>query len=220
MSWQLCFVFGLIQSWEPVGPLDRRFLHSGGNTDGGGSEEECNEVHLPGERSGEEDLVETGVANNEELHVELCKPDNQEPPVAVNALEAVEFNLVFGVKLSAVEHVEESHHHEGLEHQGVVLHAVGWDSLSVNFVVEGLVQQVVLDSEHGWSSEEHDKHHEGLVEELTCNSSPHERSEDLVTLLDALSSEFFWMWCFGAEGNSGSYVHDDVDPEELDDGEG
>jgi hypothetical protein len=28
------------------------------------------------------------------------------------------------------------------------------------------------------------------------------------------------MWCFGAEGNSGSYVHDDVDPEELDDGEG
>jgi len=78
-------------------------------------------MHLPGDWSGLEDLSKSSVSNHEQLEVEFKEPDNEEPPVAVNAFEDVELWVSFSSKLSAVEHVEQVHHNEGLEHQRVVL---------------------------------------------------------------------------------------------------
>lgn len=77
-------------------------------------------MHLPGYGSSHKDLAKCRVSYHEELDVELSKPDNQEPPVAMDALENVELWLIFFTKLSAIEHVEEIHHHEGLEEEGVM----------------------------------------------------------------------------------------------------
>ena len=63
----------------------------------------------------------------------------------MDALKYVELWVIFFSKLSAIEHVEEIHHHEGLEEEGVMKHVVGWVLV---FVIEWGLDQVVADSEH------------------------------------------------------------------------
>lgn len=78
-------------------------------------------MHLPRDWSGAEDLSEAGISDHEELHVEFCKEDDEEPPVGPDAVEHVEHWFILSPEHSAIEHVEKIHHHEGLEHEGVVL---------------------------------------------------------------------------------------------------
>jgi hypothetical protein len=134
----------------------------------------------------------------------------------MDALKYVELWVIFLTKLSAIEHIEEIHHHEGLEEEGVMKHVVGWVLV---FVIEWGLDQVVADSEHPWSSKEQDEHHNGLIECLRSHSSPHEWGQNLVILLDALSSKFFWVWGFGRKCDGSHNIHNNVDPEELNDRE-
>ena len=192
-TWKFGFLFVFLDLREDFGPLVWCFLDNGGNSERSKSEEESSKVHSQGERSSHKELAKASVSNHKELHVELSEEDDKEPPVAVNAFEYVEHWVLLRSELSAVEHVEEIHHHEGLEHEGVVLKVVACSSISF---VKRVLDQVVADSEHGWSSEEQDKHNDSLVEYLRSDSSPHEWGQDLVVLLNALSSEFGWVWGF------------------------
>jgi len=193
-TWKLCFLFAFIQLREHLKPLVWSFLDNCGHSEGSKSEEERSKVHSQGNGSGHEELARARVSDHEELKIDLGKEDNQEPPVAVNAFKHIEHWVLFRSELSAVKHVEEVHHHEGLEHESVVLKVIGWGH-TISFVKRCL-DQVVANSKHGWASEEQDKHDDSLVECLRSDCSPHEWGQDLVVLLDALSSEFCWVWGF------------------------
>ena len=118
----------------------------------------------------------------------------------MNAFEDVEHRVSLGTELSAVEHIEEVHHHVGLEHKCVVLQVEGWHSVSVD---ERRFDQVVTDSEHRWPSEEKDEHDDSLVECLRSDCSPHEWGEDFVSRFDAFGSELGWVWSLSRKSDSG-----------------
>jgi len=206
----------LRESWEDGKPFDGGLLNGSGYTEGTKSEDEGGKVHSPANWSGREDVAECGVSDHEELDVDFDEEDNSEPPVAMESFEHVEFSFFLAFQLSAVPHVEQVHHHEGLEEEGVVHESVGGGLVLIGVVVwRG--DKVVSNSEHGGSSEEEDEHDNSLVEELGRDGSPHVWGEDLIVLLDTLGSQLCFVWCFGAKGNGSHHVHDDVDPKELDD---
>jgi hypothetical protein len=102
-------------------------------------------VHSAGNWGGDEDFTESWVTNQEELDIELDKEDNQEPPVVVNILDNVVLSVILRAKDSAVNQVEQVHHHESLEQERVVLKSESWGPTSY---CQGCINKVVLDVEN------------------------------------------------------------------------
>ena len=125
--------------------------------------------------------------------------------------ENVEFFLFLGRELAAVNHVEQVDHHESLEQQGVVEHAVGrLTGRSSEFSRD----QVVANVEHSRACIQHNNHHDELVDNLGKDGAPHNRGNEAVFLLDAVGREILFR-SFSSKGNSSEDVHDQVNPKKL-----
>jgi len=107
-------------------------------------------VHATSQVSTAEDLLKHRIANYSVLDVQLDQQNQHEPPVMVYSAEDVElvvgaFGIVVGGADDAtVEHIEELHEDEGVEEEGVVLHAVGGGHA---LVIQRLPHHIVLDVE-------------------------------------------------------------------------
>lgn len=193
-------------------------------------------MHAEGDGGGGEKVSKSGVADHEELNIELAEEDDPEPEVLEWSLEDVELALGglgllillsngagldvsnFGhlVENSAVDHVEEVHHDEDLEHQSLVHHSVGG-----NVVVLHLGgKEVVGDIEHGGATVEHDDHDDELVDTLGKDGAHHRLGDKLIGGLDTVSTDFSGMGVLSSESDSGEHIHDKIDPEELNNVEG
>ena len=74
---------------------------------------------------------------------------------------------------SAVDHVEEVHHDEALEHEGLVFHSPGSERLSSHFVVQLSAEEVVRDICDLRASVHEDEHGDDLVDGLRKDSAHH-----------------------------------------------
>jgi len=79
--------------------------------------------------------------------------------------------------------------------------------------------QVVTNVEHSRACVQHNNHHNELVDYLRKNGAPHYRGNEAVVLLDAIGRKIL-LRSFSSKGNSGENVHDQVNPEKLNDVEG
>ena len=115
-------------------------LHDCSKSPGTETKADSGHVHAESDRSCSEELANSGVANHQELHVKLAEENDPEPEVLEWLVENVEVDLVLNwlgliikcallngwginghdIKDSAVDHVEEVHHDEALEHEGLV----------------------------------------------------------------------------------------------------
>lgn len=132
--------------------------------------------------------------------------------------ENVVLGFFNGREFPCIEHVEDVHHHEGLEQQGIVLHAVS--SFTRLDVSELAMDQVVLDAEDSGAKVQKSKHHDPLVNDLGENCSHHNGRDDVVLLHDSFLAALSWVRSFSSQSDGGQKVHDEVDPEKLDHTEG
>jgi hypothetical protein len=117
-----------------------------------------------------------------------------------------------GAKDTAVEHVEQVHDDEAMEHEGLVLHAPAGDTIASS---ERTSEEFVFNSGGSRASVHKDDHSDELVESLRKDVSHHQLGNDLLVLLDAFLSDLSRVGVLSGEGNSGEHIHDQVDPEEL-----
>jgi len=115
------------------------------------------------------------------------------------------------VEDTAVDHVEEVHHDEDLEHEGLVQQSVG--RLLVVLKLSGV--EVVGDTEHLGASVEHDEHDDELVDTLRKDGAHHRLGDQLVGGTDTVTADFSGMGVLSSESNGSEHVHDKIDPEEL-----
>jgi len=126
-------------------------------------------MHASGEVSAAEDHFEEGVRYDSVLNVELNHDNEDEPPVVMQAAEDVVLvvSAVCVVVLAAddatVEHVEDLHENEGVEHEGVVLGAEGGHTRTG---VHLFSDHVVLDVKHGRSCKQQHYHNDEHVNRL------------------------------------------------------
>jgi hypothetical protein len=88
-------------------------------------------------------------------------------------------------KLAAVYHVNQVQHHEGLEQQSVVLHAVG--RLSVDSKIGR--DQVVTDIEDCGASVQKHNHNDELIKYLSGDGTPHNGADAAVVLPSSVLRE-------------------------------
>lgn len=65
------------------------------------------------------------------MHGELSKDNEQEELVVEESLEDVNFSCSDS---SAIDLIEDLHHHEGIEHEGIVSILVGMSSIQFSYV--------------------------------------------------------------------------------------
>ena len=192
-------------------------------------------MHTGGHGGRAEQSANGLVSNQEVLQVQLEEYDNPEPQVAEGTgedvvlgldcgdlgclLEATLLNALLhrhGVKNTAVNHVEEVHDDEAVEHEGLVDHA-----RAVNTVLNKLSRVEVVGSVRGGGSSVHkDKHNDDHVDGLGKDSTHHGFGDDFVVGSDAFLADVLGVGVLGGEGNGGKHIHDEVDPKQLHDGEG
>ena len=147
------------------------------------SEQDSSQVHAESDRGRSEEGCENVVANHDVLNVQLGEQDDEEPPIVVNTNEDVEFssissrvgNLVKAAFLNrhrsrrhrakdtTVNHVEEVHHDETLEHEGLVKDAVGRGAVGVLHLLFEEIVRIATCSRSGVQKDDHYNH---LVENL------------------------------------------------------
>lgn len=177
----------LTEQGHGVDHLLTRQFNQGGDGPGAKTEAQGSEVHAGGHRGGVEELARDAVSNHDVLNVELGEEDDPEPEVGEGARKDVErgfarffnflrffngilceVNFACGkrVKNSAVDHVEQVHHHEAVEHEGLVQAAVAHRAIWVCHL--RLEQVVVVVADLGGDVEQQ-KHDDQLVEGLEQN---------------------------------------------------
>ena len=178
-------------------------------------------MHAKGQLGCHEELGRAGVADHHVLDVKLSQEYDQEPPVVMDELKHVQFGFLLTANFAAVEHVEDVHQHKGVEQKRHVLQTVGGLLDTIGSDVERILcDQVVLNSEHHRSEVQKGQHRQGLVDDLGEDLAPHDWDDELVAKLDSFLTDFGRVRGLGSHGNGSQHVHDQVDPEELHDGEG
>jgi len=123
--------------------LGSTHLDKSADNPGAESETDSGNVHAEAKRSCAKEVSGALEANHEELDIQLSEEDDPEPPVLIEAGKDVERGLVGSddfsalflisffivdlghrlwnrVKYAAIDHVENVHHDEALEHEGLV----------------------------------------------------------------------------------------------------
>ena len=237
-----CLEAGLIltHDWHGFNELLAGDLHECGKGPGAETKTDSSDVHAESDRSCREEFAQSRVADHEELHVKLAEEDNPEPPVLEWLMEDVEVRSVplllsllincalldgwginrHGIKDSAVEHVEEVHHDEALEHEGLVLHSPGWNCGITKFNVQLRAEEVVGDVSDNRASIHEDKHGDNLVDRLREDGAHHRLRDQRILHADTFLADFGRVRSFSCKGNGSEHVHNQVDPEELNNDEG
>lgn len=125
-------------------------------------------MHAECQRGCQEEQTDLGNTDHEVLEVEFAEQNDQEPPVAGDALEDVQARIILVSDFATVYHVEQVHQDESLEEQGKMLQAVSWVDFAIRqFHVERLVlNQFVLDTEHHRAQVQQNQHDDSLVQHL------------------------------------------------------
>lgn len=154
----------------------------------------------------------------------LEEEDEPEPGVVEQSAEDI--HVIF-IDQTAVYLVEEAHEHESVEDEGVEDHLVRWvvflDAMVwISFLESHFLSHQVecLVEEHSVSGIHQDQDGEKLVEGLSENVSPHDSVHDFVSSADtsgASLTDVLGLKRLGANGDGGQSVHDQVDPEQLND---
>jgi hypothetical protein len=198
------------------------------------SKTDSSHVHAEGQRSSGEEDSEPSITNHDHLNVKLAEEDDPEPEVVEWTSEDVEVWLVLHAGLldgallnlssdghsiedTAVDHVEQVHHNEHLEEEGLMEHSVAGGTVSILHL--GAVE-VVLDVADLGSEVGKHEHANQLVDELEHDLAGHSLGDDLVLGRDASGLECLGIGVLGGESNGSKNIHDQVDPEELHDVEG
>jgi len=186
------------------------------------SKTDSGHVHAESQRSSGEEDSEPSVANHKHLNVKFSEEDDPEPEVVEWASEDVEVWLVLLASLlngallnlssdghsiedTAVDHVEQVHHDECLEEEGLMEHSVAGSAVSILHLsaVEVVLNVADLGSEVG--KHEHDNN---LVDELEHDLTGHSLGDDFVLGRDASGLKCLGIGVLGGESNGGKNIHD------------
>ncbi len=82
-------------------------------------------------------------------------------------------------------------------------------------VERNLLYKVVLDAEYHWSEVKQDHHHESLVKDLGEDVAPHDRKDEVLSLLDSVLAQLGWVRRLSGESDGSEDIHNQVDPQKL-----
>jgi hypothetical protein len=219
-----CFEACLILThyWHGFNELPAGDLHECGKGPGAETKTDSSHVHTESDRSRREEFAESRVADHEELHVKLAEEDNPEPEVLEWLMEDVEVGSVLlllsmfincglldgcginrhGIKDSAVEHVEEVHHDEALEHEGLVLHSPGWNRGISELNVQLRAEEIVGDVSDNGASIHENEHRDNLVDRLREDGAHHRLCDQRILHADTFLADFGRVRSFSCKGGA------------------
>jgi len=122
---------------------------------------------------------------------------------------------LFRMNQPAIELIEYCHPYEAVEDDGIVYALISWIQIIIELSICNGVGEIVVELSKG-DVEERGK---GNEEGHAINLPPDVWSHYSVTLSCWWSLDDFWVWLLRSQSNCCQSVHDQVNPQQLDDSE-